>query len=123
MNCCLFPVFHLGVSKHFKLCHSYMHILDDWLQLFKLIHSMSCCRVTNPRVEHSIPIIRTSGDQHLREGQLMALHLGPHLGHNHRDELSGGPAGSSVRRPPPILHLLLQRPVITLIHNAGELQL
>lgn len=39
MNCCLFPVFHLGVSKHFKLCPSYMHIHDVWLQLFKLIHS------------------------------------------------------------------------------------
>lgn len=74
-------------------------------------------------MEHGVPIIRTSGDQRLREGQLLALHVGPHLGHDHRDELFGGPARSGVRRPPPVLHLLLQRPVVTLIHDLGELQL
>lgn len=88
----------------------------------KVLH-FSCHRFTDPRVEHGIPIIRTSGDQRLREGQLLAVHPGPHLGHDHRDELPGGPARSGVRRPPPVLHLLLQRPVITFFHHSGELQL
>lgn len=80
-------------------------------------------RFTNPRVEHGVPIIRTSGDQRLRKGQLLAVHPGPHLGHHHRDELPGGPAGSGVRGPPPLLHLLLQRPVFTLFHHPRKLQL
>lgn len=53
----------------------------------------------------------------------MALHPGPHPGHHHRHELPGRPSRGGLRRPPPVLHLLLQRPVIALLHHPGELQL
>ena len=74
-------------------------------------------------MEHSVPVLRPSGDPRLGEGQLVAVHPGPHPGHHHRDELPGRGAGGGVRRPPAVLHLLLQRPVVTLLHNPGELQL
>lgn len=50
MSCCLLPIFYLGVSKHFKLCHSFMCFNGMeclqwgwkafvWVQSSKLIHS------------------------------------------------------------------------------------
>lgn len=78
---------------------------------------------TRAWVEHCIPVIRASGDPCLREGQLMVVHPWPHPGHHHRHELLGRPARGGLRRPPPVLHLLLQRPVVTLLHHPGELQL
>lgn len=78
---------------------------------------------TVPRVEHRVSIFRASRDARLGEGQLVALHPGPHPGHHHHHELPGRPSRSGLRRPPPVLHLLLQRPVIALLHHPGELQL
>lgn len=78
---------------------------------------------TVPRVEHRVSIFRASRDARLGEGQLVALHPGPHPGHHHRHELPGRPSRGGLRRPPPVLHLLLQRPVIALLHHPGELQL
>lgn len=130
-NCCLLPIFHLGVLT---LTHTWTWMeLDVCRGVENPLSGSGCCSITvfhhswrrfaDPRVEHGVPVIRTSSDQHLREGQLLAVHPGPHLGHNHRDELPGGPARSGVRWPSPILHLLLQWPVITFFHHPGELQL
>lgn len=84
---------------------------------------LNCHRFTVLWLEHSITVIRSSSDPCLREGQLMAVHPGPDLGHHHCHELPWCPARGSLRRPPPVLHLLLQRAVITLLHYPGELQL
>ena len=86
--------------------------------LFRSPHSF-----TIQRVEHGVAIIRAPRDARLGEGQLVALHPGPHPGHHHRHELPGRPPRGGLRRPPPVLHLLLQRPVVALLHHPGELQL
>lgn len=58
-----------------------------------------------------------------RQGQRLAVHAGPHPPHHHRDELPGRPAGCGLRGAAPLLHMLLQRALVTLLHDAGELQL
>lgn len=83
----------------------------------------SCHRLTVPRVEHSIPVIWASGDPCFREGQLVAVHPGPHPGHHHRHEFPGGPARGGLHRPPPVLPLLLRQSVVSLFNHPGELQL
>lgn len=88
-----------------------------------ILTSRFCHRFTVHREEHAITVIRASSHACLRKGQLVAVHPWPHTGHNHRHELSGRPARSGVRRPPAVLHLLLQRPVVPLLHHPGELQL
>lgn len=75
----------------------------------------------HPLLQHGPPL------RHLGvregQGQRLAVHARPDPPHHHRDELVRRPAGSGVRWIPPLLHVLLQRALLALLHDTGELQL
>lgn len=86
-------------------------------------HSIPISRVPFPWLDHAQPLTRTSGDTVLRERQRLAVHPWSHPGHHHRHEFPRCSVGGGVRRSPALLHLLLQRPVLSQHHHTGELQL
>lgn len=67
--------------------------------------------------------LRASSNSNPRQGESLALHAGSHSPHHHSDELPGSSVRCRVRWSPAVLHLLLRRPDLTLLHHPGELQL
>lgn len=107
------PLSILYVSKHCVIAPSWFHRLCVSRLAVLLLHPLHLW--CGPPLRH--PGVREG------QGQRLALHAGPHPPHHHRDEFPGRPAGGDLRRPAPVLHVLLQRTLVALVHDAGELQL